>query len=137
MFLPSMDVRSSEFLLSTVSHRKFSWFGHVCCHDTLPKYQYIQSSKSWNDNIRNGQASPCRRYSAVQTTNADGQGISVCQSTSTTPGRHGNLFVLCFAKFRKFILTRLLLMTQGLQLTVDTASNSVLTSETHTAPTIH
>ena len=25
-----------EFLLSTVRHRKLSWFGHVCRHDTLP-----------------------------------------------------------------------------------------------------
>ena len=28
--------RYQEFLLPIVKHRKLSWFGHVCQHDTLP-----------------------------------------------------------------------------------------------------
>ena len=45
----------------TVKRRKISWFGHACCHDTLPKIilqgtvggsRHRGRRKSWNDNIK-------------------------------------------------------------------------------------
>ena len=36
-----------EFLLSTVKHRKLSWFGHVCRHDILPKIILDGASQRW------------------------------------------------------------------------------------------
>ena len=34
--------RRQELLLSTVKRPKLSWFGHVCCHDTLLKSHYME-----------------------------------------------------------------------------------------------
>ena len=60
--------------MSTVTRRKWSWFGHVCRHDTLPK---IINKEQWmvvvaEDDLvnharttpRNGQASRCRHCCA-------------------------------------------------------------------------
>ena len=69
-----------ELRLSTVKHRKLSWFGHVCGHDTLPTV--IQQGtvdcrrhrgrlrKSPEANIKEW---ACRHYCTLQTIEVDGQ----------------------------------------------------------------
>ena len=75
--------RHQELLLSTVKHHKLSWFGHVCHCDTLQKIilqRTVDGSrhrgrprKSWEDNIKNGQASKCHHCCTSQMTEVDEQ----------------------------------------------------------------
>ena len=81
-----------QLLLSTVKRRRFSWFDHVCHHDTLPKIirqgTLVGSPrKSWREASRTGQASQCCRCCASQTAEVDGRPL---QWRGLLLGRYGN-----------------------------------------------
>ena len=74
--------------------RKWSWFGHVCCHDTLPKSYWMElervgvAEESRADHgggttPRNRQASHCRRRK-WQNSMDDHYSGDVCRSTPPT-----------------------------------------------------
>ena len=92
--------RRRELLLSTVKHRKLSWFGHVCCHDTLPKiilqgtvdggHRRGRPYKSWKDNIKEwtGQLISSLLHIVDERSTGSRRSRCICQSTSKTPERH-------------------------------------------------
>ena len=89
----NIPAERQELLMSTVKDRKLSWFGHVCSHDTLPKF-ILQGTvdgshrrgrlqKSWRGDIKVVIAEHHRRQKSIG--NDRSGGVIIVEASAGVP----------------------------------------------------